>query len=72
MDLSLYHPEISAVAGSAGRDHRAPQLLISFWLYAEPPPAANSRHFHSASTPSSPRFRMVQGSNIFSSCVNRS
>jgi transposase len=34
LDLSLYHAEISAVAGSAGRDHTAPQLLISLWLYA--------------------------------------
>ena len=34
MDLSLYHAEIDAVAGSAGRDHTAPQLLISLWLYA--------------------------------------
>jgi transposase len=34
MDLSLYHAEISAVAGSPGRDHTAPQLLISLWLYA--------------------------------------
>jgi transposase len=33
MDLSLYRAEISAVAGS-GRDHTAPQLLISLWLYA--------------------------------------
>jgi hypothetical protein len=34
MDLSLCHAEISAVAGSAGGDHTAPQLLISLWLYA--------------------------------------
>jgi transposase len=34
MDLSLYHAEIGAVAGSAGRDHTASQLLISLWLYA--------------------------------------
>jgi transposase len=34
MDLSFYHSEISAVAGSAGRDHAAPQLLIGLWLYA--------------------------------------
>jgi transposase len=34
MDLSLYHAEICAVAGSPGRDHTAPQLLISLWLYA--------------------------------------
>jgi hypothetical protein len=29
MDLSLDHAEISAVAGSAGRDHTSPQLLIT-------------------------------------------
>jgi transposase len=34
VDLSLYHAEIVAVAGSAGRDHTSPQLLISLWLYA--------------------------------------
>jgi hypothetical protein len=34
MDLGLYHAEIGAVAGSPGRDHTAPQLLISLWLYA--------------------------------------
>ena len=34
LDLSLYHAEINAVAGSAGRDHTAPQLLISLWLYS--------------------------------------
>jgi transposase len=31
--LSLYHAEIAAVEGSAGRDHTSPQLLISLWLY---------------------------------------
>ena len=34
MDLSLYHAEIAAVEGRAGRDHTAPRLLISLWLYA--------------------------------------
>jgi hypothetical protein len=34
LDLSLYHAEIAAVEGYAGRDHTAPQLLISLWLYA--------------------------------------
>jgi transposase len=34
LDLSLYHAEIAAVEGSAGRDHTSPQLLISLWLYA--------------------------------------
>jgi transposase len=34
MDLSHYYSEISAVEGHAGRDHTAPQLLISLWLYA--------------------------------------
>jgi hypothetical protein len=34
LDLSLYHGEIVAVEGRAGRDHTAPQLLISLWLYA--------------------------------------
>jgi transposase len=34
IDLGLYHAKIAAVEGSAGRDHTAPQLLISLWLYA--------------------------------------
>jgi transposase len=34
LDLSRYHAEIAAVEGHAGRDHTAPQLLISLWLYA--------------------------------------
>jgi transposase len=34
MDLSLYHAEIAAVESRAGRDHTAPRLLISLWLYA--------------------------------------
>ena len=34
LDLSLYNAEIAAVEGHAGRDHTAPQLLISLWLYA--------------------------------------
>ena len=34
LDLSLYHPEIAAVEGHVGRDHTAPRLLISLWLYA--------------------------------------
>ena len=34
LDLSRYHAEIAAVEGPAGRDHTAPQLLISLWLYA--------------------------------------
>jgi transposase len=34
LDLSLYHDEIAAVEGRAGRDHTAPRLLISLWLYA--------------------------------------
>jgi transposase len=33
LNLSLYHAQIAAVAGSAGRDHTAPRLLISLWLY---------------------------------------
>src|ERR1700691_6626219 len=33
LNLSLYHAEIAAVEGRAGRDHTAPQLLISLWLY---------------------------------------
>ena len=33
MDLSLYHAEIAAVEGSAGRNHTSPRLLISLWLY---------------------------------------
>jgi transposase len=34
MNLSLYHAKIAAREGHAGRDHTAPQLLISLWLYA--------------------------------------
>jgi transposase len=34
LDLSRYNAEIAAVEGHAGRDHTAPQLLISLWLYA--------------------------------------
>lgn len=34
LDLSLYHAQIEALEGHAGRDHTAPQLLISLWLYA--------------------------------------
>lgn len=34
LDLSLYHAQIEAVEGHAGRDHTDPQLLISLWLYA--------------------------------------
>jgi transposase len=34
MDLSLYDAEIAAVQGRAGRNHTAPRLLISLWLYA--------------------------------------
>src|SRR5438067_12342722 len=34
LDLSLYHAQIEAVAGHAGREHTDPQLLISLWLYA--------------------------------------
>jgi transposase len=30
----LYHAQIEAVEGRAGRDHTDPQLLISLWLYA--------------------------------------
>jgi len=34
LDLSLYYAEIAAIEGRAGRNHTAPQLLISLWLYA--------------------------------------
>jgi transposase len=34
MNLSLYHANIGALEGRAGRDHTAPRLLISLWLYA--------------------------------------
>jgi transposase len=34
LNLSKYYAEIAAVEGRAGRDHTAPQLLISLWLYA--------------------------------------
>ena len=34
LDLGLYHGEIAAVEGHPGRDHTAPRLLISLWLYA--------------------------------------
>ena len=33
MNLSLYYAKIAALEGRAGRDHTAPQLLISLWLY---------------------------------------
>ena len=33
MNLDLYHANIAALEGQAGRDHTAPQLLISLWLY---------------------------------------
>jgi transposase len=33
LNLSLYYAAIAAVEGHAGRDHTAPQLLISLWLY---------------------------------------
>jgi hypothetical protein len=34
LDLTLYHAQIPAVEGRAGREHTDPQLLISLWLYA--------------------------------------
>ena len=34
VDLSLFCAKIAAVEGRAGRDHTAPRLLISLWLYA--------------------------------------
>src|SRR6266849_7788088 len=34
LDLRLYHAQIAAVEGSAGREHTDPKLLISLWLYA--------------------------------------
>ena len=34
LNLSLYDAKTAAVEGRAGRDHTAPQLLISLWLYA--------------------------------------
>ncbi len=34
LDLRLYHAQIAAVEGGAGREHTDPQLLISLWLYA--------------------------------------
>jgi transposase len=34
VDLSLFYAKIAAVEGRAGRDHTAPRLLISLWLYA--------------------------------------
>ena len=34
LDLSLYHAQIAAVEGRAGREHSDPQLLISLWIYA--------------------------------------
>jgi transposase len=34
LDLSLYHAQIEAVEGRAGRDHTDPRLLVSLWLYA--------------------------------------
>jgi transposase len=34
VDLRLYHEQIAAVEGIAGREHTDPRLLISLWLYA--------------------------------------
>src|ERR1700732_4527696 len=34
LDLTLYHAQIAAVEGHAGREHTDPQLLIGLWLYA--------------------------------------
>lgn len=34
LDLSLYHAQIEAVEGCAGREHTDPRLLISLWIYA--------------------------------------
>src|SRR5260370_35566288 len=34
LDLRLYHAQIAAVEGRAGREHTDPRLLISLWLYA--------------------------------------
>jgi transposase len=34
LDLNLYHAQIEAVEGRAGREHTDPQLLISLWIYA--------------------------------------
>src|SRR5258707_2649245 len=34
LDLTLYHAQIAAVEGHAGREHTDPQLFISLWLYA--------------------------------------
>lgn len=34
LDLSLYHAQVASVEGRAGREHTAPQLMISLWLYA--------------------------------------
>src|ERR1700687_948292 len=33
LDLTLYHAQIEAVEGHAGREHTDPQLLISLWIY---------------------------------------
>ena len=33
LDLGLYHAQIEAVEGGAGRNHTDPQLLVSLWLY---------------------------------------
>jgi hypothetical protein len=33
LDLSLYHAQISAVEGRAGREHTDPHPLISLWMY---------------------------------------
>jgi hypothetical protein len=32
LNLGLYYAKIAAVEGRPGRDHTAPQLLISLWL----------------------------------------
>lgn len=34
LDLSLYHAQIEAVEGRAGREHTDPRLLVRLWIYA--------------------------------------
>lgn len=46
LDLRLYHEQIAAVEGIAGREHTDPRLLISLWLYAYSRGISSARNWH--------------------------
>jgi hypothetical protein len=54
MNLSLYHAKIVALEGRAGRDHTAPQLLISLWLYGYSQGTSSAREIARQCAPSTP------------------